>query len=336
MFAFSMIGAVFTLETCAATTTIVNNTYYLLQNVHSGMFLEVEGGYTVSGTNIQQYTHNGDASKKFLVLGPENGVNSSEYHQIAPMGNTNLRLDVANASNSDGANISLFVANGGYGAQSFKFIANGDGSFRIMPYLSSTRVLGIENNSTALGANVELVTWTGHNSQRWVLKKVDQISDFNWSYFFQGTAATTYRNISQRISSSHVGIDVPAPTGTPVYSPTYGRVHRRGLSPSMGNYVMIQTTSIDVDAPGRKTLLCRMMHMNEDPLVGLDDLVNPGTPLGYIGNTGESYGAHMHIDVNNQMHTNGDDIRNDLDSVVPVEQLFPSVLFTYSSGLTYA
>lgn len=221
---FCILTLPFTLSVQAATTTITNNKYYAFQNVHSGMFLDVANGFAVSGNNIWQCTFNASEAQQFLMLGPESGISSTSYHQIAPKGNTSLRLDVSNAWDANGANIGLFNSNPGYGAQSFCFISNGDGSFRIMPYLSSTRVIGVTGNSNASLANVALYTWTGHNSQRWVLKEVDQYFSMNWTYPFHGTDATTYRNITTRFSSSHVGIDVPAPDGTALYSPAAGTV----------------------------------------------------------------------------------------------------------------
>lgn len=122
----------------ATTTTITNGKYYAIQNVHSGQFLDVRNAEFVSGNNIWQYPCNTTDSQQFLILGPENGITSTAYHQIAPKGNPSLRLDVDNAWDVNGTNIGIFMSNPGYGAQSFEFIPNGDGSFRINPFASCT------------------------------------------------------------------------------------------------------------------------------------------------------------------------------------------------------
>lgn len=331
---FAILIPSFVWKTEAATTTITNGTYYLIQNVYSGHFLEVEDTVAVAGSNIWQFNYSGSDAQLFQVTTAESGIsNSSGYHQLVPKSNTSLRVDVSNASNSDGANIQLFVSNGGYGAQSFKFISNGDGSFRIMPHLSSTRVLSIAGNSADAMENVQLRTWTQHDSQKWILKKVTYVN-MNFFYPFHGTAATNYRRITTRFSSSHVGIDVPAPDGTALYSPCTGTVVARGEEDSMGHYVIIRSTARDANG---RYLTVRMMHMNADPLVSLNQSVVATTKIGYVGNTGESYGAHLHIDINNMNYLSGSEIRDNFTNcAIQPEDLFLNVRFTYASGYTYA
>lgn len=338
----------------AATTTLTNGWFYIIQNVHSGKFLEVANGNVVVGANVYQDAFYFDTtlSQIFCLKVAETGIDDLNYHQLSPAGNIPLCMDVDNAWDVDGANIKIFSSNPGYGAQSFKFISNGDGSFRIKPHFSDTRVLGIANNSTANQANVELVTWTGHASQKWVLKKVNVATDpdyysMNWSYFFHGSDATTCVRVSQRFSnanaSSHYGLDIVHVNGTGVsgkaiYSPCAGKVVKRGESDSMGNYVIIETT--ETDSYGNK-LTIRLMHMRDKPLVATDDTVTTDTCLGYVGNTGTSYGAHLHVDVNDAGYLWGSQIRDDettLSNMINPEKFYPQIQFMYGSSgsATYA
>lgn len=341
----------------AATTTLTNGWFYLIQNVHSGKFLEVANGNVVVGANVYQDAFYFDTTlaQIFCLKVAETDVDDPNYHQLSPAGNISLCMDVDNASDSDGANIKIFSSNSGYGAQSFKFIDNGDGSFCIQPYLSSTRVLGVANNSTANQANVELVSYNEsdvHASQKWVLKKVNAATDpdyyaMNWSYFFRGADAESVKRISQRFfnanADSHYGTDIVRvdgenSTGKEIYSPCAGKVIVAGNRNSMGNFVIIETTQ--TDSYGNK-LTIRLLHMRDLPLVAADDMVTADTCLGYIGNTGTSFGAHLHVDINDAGYKWGEDIRENaasLSHMINPEKFYPQIQFVYgpSDNVTYA
>ena len=125
------------------------------------------------------------------------------YYQVMPVMNTDLYLTVHNASNSNGANIKVASENSGSGSQSFAFIDNGDGSFRIQPVLARTshRVLTVEDASTSNKANVSLSTWSETSSQKWVIKEINptkdgDLIDLNWSYFFRNSDSNLRRTAS--------------------------------------------------------------------------------------------------------------------------------------------
>ena len=322
--------------------------FYMFQNVHSGKFLEIADGNVTSGANVWQDTFEYDTNRSqvFRILKPEStdigggNPNTSEYHQIKSGVDATLRLDVVNAADQDGTNIGLFQYNPGYGAQSFRFIDNGDGSVRIEPYLSrgSKRVLTVVNASTSNKANVVLSAWTGDTSQRWVIKEFDldtypELIGLNWSYFFRNSDSNK-RTASQRIrlggSRLHVGMDLIADTGTPLYSPCSGKVLQAGDEETMGYYVIFETTAKIYG--NTKKLTVRMMHMKQFPSVAVGDTITKNTLLGYVGNTGDSEGPHLHVDINTEGHTGGNAIRSDLTSVIDPEKLFLSKRFKYQQN----
>lgn len=346
-----------TMEAEAAATTRIRLTSkttlrYIIQNVYSGKFLEVADGSLVSGTNVWQDTFNFDTNQaqvfRLLLAKSEDlpgGDGGVTHYQLAPIKNGNLRLDVESAADVDGANIKVFQVNHGYGAQSFAIISNGDGSFRIRPHLSSDsgRVLTVVDSSTANKANVVLSSWTGSSSQKWVFKEIHPTQDpeliaLNWSYFFRGDASLPNRRISQRVlmtaedaDDRHQGIDLPAPQGTPIYSPCAGTVVECGSDSSRGNYVTIQSTAtIEVNGE-QKNLTIRLMHMNGTPAVTWNQTVTKDTLLGYVGSTGDSTGYHLHIDININSYTSGGDIRNNPQYVINPEKLFLSKRFKYGT-----
>lgn len=81
------------------------------------------------------------------------------------------------------------------------------------------------------------------------------------------------------------------------------------------------------------------MHMLYTPEVAFNASVTKNTLLGYVGNTGTSTGAHLHVDVNSGGYLNGSGIREDLASAINPESFYPQIQFVYglsASNTTYA
>lgn len=90
--------------------------------------------------------------------------------------------------------------------------------------------------------------------------------------------------------SYHLGIDIAAPTGTPIYAATNGVAVRGNLSDTYGNHILVVTK---IDGVDYTTLYA---HLNgfavEDGTV-----VEQGQLIGYMGSTGRSTGSHLHFEV---------------------------------------
>lgn len=99
--------------------------------------------------------------------------------------------------------------------------------------------------------------------------------------------------------AGHAGYDFPATRGTEIRSTCAGEVVvcRGGITREgnaddwggMGNSVIIKEAGSD--------RWHRYMHMLSDPIPALNSLVEQGTLLGYVGNTGNSTGPHLHYDI---------------------------------------
>lgn len=91
-----------------------------------------------------------------------------------------------------------------------------------------------------------------------------------------------------RTRKMHTGIDLTAPTGTPVYVTGNGRVIKAGYTPGgYGKRVLVD------HGFGFKTLYA---HLNEiDVKVG--QIVKRGDIIGKVGNTGRSTAPHLHYEV---------------------------------------
>lgn len=90
-----------------------------------------------------------------------------------------------------------------------------------------------------------------------------------------------------RGGSNHYGIDWATPTGTTIYASSGGTVTRAGWSSSYGYCVYIQHPG------GFET---RYAH-NSKLLVKVGQTVKQGQSIALSGNTGDSYGAHLHFEI---------------------------------------
>ena len=90
--------------------------------------------------------------------------------------------------------------------------------------------------------------------------------------------------------SDHAGIDYAAGEGTPIYCPVDGVVcYAEWNTGGYGNLTIVQDTHGYYHIFG---------HQCQQPPVKNGQEVVRGDLVGYVGNTGESYGAHLHYQVN--------------------------------------
>ncbi len=89
--------------------------------------------------------------------------------------------------------------------------------------------------------------------------------------------------------TTHNGVDIAVPTGTKIYTPVRGTVILAAYSNSAGNWVKVQTDT------GWTVV---MMHM-DSLAVSAGQKVEQGDFLGFSGNTGNSTGPHLHLEVRN-------------------------------------
>lgn len=92
----------------------------------------------------------------------------------------------------------------------------------------------------------------------------------------------------QRWGRAHNGIDYGATQGTPLVSVGKGTVTVAAYNSGLGNHVKITLDDGTVIVYG---------HMSSDTVVEVDQAVMPGDKVGYLGNTGNSTGPHLHFEV---------------------------------------
>ena len=85
----------------------------------------------------------------------------------------------------------------------------------------------------------------------------------------------------------HAGVDLAAPTGTPVYATADGVVSRADWFSSYGLYISLEHGG---------SMQTRYGHLSR-LAVAAGDTVKKGDLIGYVGSTGRSTGPHLHYEV---------------------------------------
>ena len=85
----------------------------------------------------------------------------------------------------------------------------------------------------------------------------------------------------------HYGVDLAAPTGTPIYATRSGTVTTASYNGSAGYYVQIN------HGDGFRSIYMHMTHY----IVSAGQYVSQGQVIGYCGSTGGSTGPHLHFGI---------------------------------------
>lgn len=85
----------------------------------------------------------------------------------------------------------------------------------------------------------------------------------------------------------HYGVDLAAPTGTPIYATRSGTVSTASYNGSAGYYVQIN------HGDGYRSIYMHMTHY----VVSAGQNVSQGQVIGYCGSTGGSTGPHLHFGI---------------------------------------
>lgn len=109
----------------------------------------------------------------------------------------------------------------------------------------------------------------------------------NGGFIWPVTGATMTSPFGPRWGSTHAGIDLAMPTGTPIRAAAGGLVIWCGWMSGYGYLVMIDHRN------GLVTLYAHQSRVG----VGCNQEVSQGQTIGYVGSTGISTGPHVHFEV---------------------------------------
>ena len=110
------------------------------------------------------------------------------------------------------------------------------------------------------------------------------VSSSGWVWPTSGPVTSGF---GYRWGRMHEGIDIGAPSGTPIYAATSGTVSYAGSMGGYGNIVLIDHGGSVTTAYAHQTSI----------LVGVGTSVGAGQQIGTVGSTGASTGPHLHFEV---------------------------------------
>lgn len=161
----------------------VGDTYKLMSALGESLVLDVSAGSTANGANIQIYTDNGTAAQRFRFVSAEPTVEASGdsmpagWFVLEPASAAGFAVDVASASNNNGANVQLYKANGTM-AQMYTF-ESVDGFYQIRA-AHSGKVLDVDSGDVVPGANVQ--QWDSNATNRNAQFAAIDNGDGTWSF----------------------------------------------------------------------------------------------------------------------------------------------------------
>ena len=148
-------------------------------------------------------------------------------------------------------------------------------------------------NTTTSSGNVYWAASSTSNLQRWTANACSSSASYKWP--------TESRNVTQDYSGSHNGIDiggiVAGENGDRVFAFMSGTVtmanSQISTNPNEGYTVRIRHSN---PLAGNQYLRTQYMHLSQRALVNEGDTVSAGQLIGYMGNTGNSSGTHLHFE----------------------------------------
>ncbi|MDO5480788.1 MAG: RICIN domain-containing protein [Candidatus Saccharibacteria bacterium] len=145
--------------------------YEFVSKVNDSSALDVAGGTTKNGANIQLYHSNGTGAQRFKAVQLNNG-----YYVLVNANSLNTAdekvLDVAGGSTKNGANVQQYEWNG-TPAQQWKIIDNGDGTVSLMSRANG-KYLDVAGAGAKDGTNVQIYDGNGTKAQKFTVRRVEE------------------------------------------------------------------------------------------------------------------------------------------------------------------
>ena len=145
-------------------STLLEGDYVIRTGLGGNYVLDVAGGSTANGGNVQIYTYNGTDAQKWRV-----SVDEAGRYTIANLKSGKI-LDLSGANAANGSNIHQYAANKS-AAQQWLLSASGEG-FIIKSAVNSKFALDITAGMAADGTNVQLWTANGTAAQLFIFSLI--------------------------------------------------------------------------------------------------------------------------------------------------------------------
>lgn len=304
----------------------VDKTYYLRNANTWNMYLDLQASGTTNSTHFQQYPGY-YASELFRLKYQAGGYYTLETTLVGASG----RMVMDGRSNCvAGAQVILYQETSNSPEQRWHLRRNSNGTFSIAPKKNVYLNLAVDPPSTESHAKVKLANRNDSDpSQQWCLEPA-YVRDYDWSYVLYDANQFSYISSGYRLPGrpNHYGIDIIGKSQSIneqyIYAPADGVIkYTYDWHPSAGNYVVIEFDDFWTGT-GRK-LRAGYMHMKDPCFFEEGTRIDKGYHIGFVGNTGNSTGPHLHFSV-----FYGEDGVNWADSsnCINPQRFFPDVPFT--------
>ena len=247
------------------------------------------GGPTASGVYpTSNHTIAVDASNPFVPMGTKVVMNGVEYtvEDTGAFDQYGVQFDVYYDSHS---------AASAHGHQTWEcFLADDNGSREVeVTRTRNVDFLNVTLNSGSLMAICQnrlgifqRELFSAYNETKGNLQMFGSPFEFNWYYNVSSYYGYRIHPISGA-NQLHNGLDIGVPEGTKVMAGLTGTVAESSYNDSYGNYVVIK------DSKGYEL---RYAHLKSRS-VSAGAAITMGDEIGQAGNTGNSTGSHLHVEL---------------------------------------
>jgi len=180
---------------------------YMIKNVNSGLYMEVQDASDTNGANVQQWGADSSANHNtWRAVSAGDGY----YYLIPQLGDkASKALDVTAKKPDNGTNIEIYAYKGN-DAQKFKFIKNSDGSYTIRTKVSDDKsCIEVVNADKSSGANIQEYEVNGESCQNWILEQVDNsgtVMDTSLNYMFKNANSGLYMEVKDASASDNANV----------------------------------------------------------------------------------------------------------------------------------
>lgn len=147
-------------------TELLSGVSYFITNKFSGKALDLEGGKTVEGTNIQQWTKTGGSQQEWRMIAEKDG-----YCRIVSLANESMCIAVTESTAADGVNVVLQTYTGADN-QLWKLKKDGTTYGIVSKCSGDTAGLDVYEWSEQNGGNINQWNFWGGDCQLWTIEPV--------------------------------------------------------------------------------------------------------------------------------------------------------------------
>jgi len=180
---------------------LAEGTYTVASASSSSAVLDVDGGLTADGANVQLWNANSTGAQKWQV-----SIDSEGYVTLENLRSGKV-LDIAGGSTIPGTNVRQWTGNDS-SAQKWVAIKNSDGTITLWSKLGSCLVLDVAGGTTSNGSNVQVYSYNGSDAQGYVSTETDGASNASIDDMQNATLSEGTYLVSSSLGNGQV-LDVP-------------------------------------------------------------------------------------------------------------------------------